>query len=814
MTETDLPAYEKLGAFYLGRPWDPKTGETVEEPLLYDARDLVTHAICVGMTGSGKTGLCIDLLEEAAIDGIPSLVIDVKGDMGNLLLHFPELRGEDFAPWTDPGEAQRAGRGLEEHADAMAEVWRKGLGKWDQDPDRIKRLAEAADFSIYTPGGDAGLGLTVLRSFAAPPEELREDRELFADRVQASVAGLLALLGSSADPLQSREAVLLSNLLTHHWQEGHDLDLAGLIHGVQSPPFDKLGVLDLETFFPAKDRTGLALSINSLLASPGFQSWLEGEPLDISRLLWTPEGKPRVSVISIAHLSDAERMFFVTTLLGEMVSWMRTQSGTGSLRALLYMDEIFGYFPPSASPPSKKPMLTLLKQARAFGIGVVLATQNPVDLDYKGLSNTGTWFLGRLQTERDKLRVLDGLEGAMSTGGQSFNRKELDAMLSGLGKRVFLLHNVHEDGPVLFQTRFALNYLRGPLDRAGIARLMKERKAAVAAAQPPAKKATDSAAGSTAAPESPAAAARPSLPADVTEQFAETVRPLPDGARLVYRPFLDAEVRLHFSRASLSTDLWETRRTRVPLLEQQNGPAWKEAEYLKPDEAGYAGDDPEDEAALEELCSEALNAKSWKSWSKNLISEAYQTQALTFWRTKKPKLVSVAGETRGDFTARLDLALREARDEDIDKLRDRYRTKLRTAEDRIRRAESKLEKEEEQLSQAKTDKWMTLGGSLLGSLFGRKSRKSTLSRVNKASREKIDVRAAEEDLESKRQMHVDLERELQDEISELESEWRLDNIDVEEIVLRPKKSDIAVSELGVRWLPFAVFDNGRTQPLG
>lgn len=809
MTEANLPAYEKLGAFYLGRTWDPETTQTSDEPLLYDARDLVTHAICVGMTGSGKTGLCIDLLEEAAIDGIPSLVIDVKGDMGNLLLHFPELRGEDFAPWTDPGEAQRAGRSLEEHADFMANIWRSGLAEWDQDPDRIKRLRDAADFAIYTPGGDAGLGLTVLRSFAAPPEELRADRELFGDRVQASVAGLLALLGSSADPLQSREAVLLSNLLTHHWQKGEGLDLAGLIHGVQSPPFDKLGVLDLETFFPAKDRTQLALSINSLLASPGFQSWLEGEPLDISRLLWTPEGKPRVSVISIAHLSDAERMFFVTTLLNEMVSWMRTQSGTGSLRALLYMDEIFGYFPPSAAPPSKKPMLTLLKQARAFGIGVVLATQNPVDLDYKGLSNTGTWFLGRLQTERDKLRVLDGLEGAMSSGGQSFDRKQLDAMLSGLGKRVFLLHNVHEDGPVLFQTRFALNYLRGPLDRGGITRLMAERKAAVAQTQPTSQ--TSAAPAATAAPQ----AARPALPKGIPELYGEATRPLPDGARLVYRPYLDAEIRLHFTRASLSTDLWESRRARVPILEEKNGPAWKEAAYPKPEDAGHAAKQPEDEeAGFGELCGEALSAKAWKSWNKSLIAEVYQTQALTFWRTKKPKLVSTPGEARGDFTARLDLALREARDADIDKLKDRYRSKFRTAEDGVRRAGAKLEKEEEQLSQAKTDKWLTVGKSLLGSLFGRKGRGSSMSKIGRQSREKIDVAAAKDELEARQRKFLDLEEELQSEIDELEVEWRLDNIDVEEIVLRPRKSDIAVNELGLLWAPYAVFDDGRTQPLG
>src|SRR5690606_12942136 len=215
----------------------------------------------------------------------------------------------------------------------------------------------------------------------------------------------------------------------------------------------RVGVVDLDTFFPAKDRLALGMKLNNLLASPSFASWLAGEPLDVQRLLYTADGKPRLSILSIAHLSESERMFFVTILLNEVVAWMRTQPGTGSLRAIVYMDEVFGYFPPTANPPSKRPMLTLMKQARAYGVGCVLATQNPVDLDYKGLSNAGTWFLGRLQTERDKLRVLEGLEGASAAAGASFNRQQMEALLASLGNRVFLMNNVHEDQPVLFQDR-------------------------------------------------------------------------------------------------------------------------------------------------------------------------------------------------------------------------------------------------------------------------------------------------------------------------------------------------------------------------
>src|SRR5579883_106728 len=454
--------FEKLGLFYLGKTYDVGQRQVAPDRLLYESKDLTTHAVCLGMTGSGKTGLGIALLEEAAIDGIPVLAIDPKGDLGNLLLTFPELRPEDFLPWVDPDEASRRGLTREQHAAQTAEKWREGLAAWDEDGARIARFRDAVDAAIYTPGSNAGLPLTVLRSFAAPPPGLAGQVEAYRQRVASAVSGLLALLGMDVDPIASREHILLSNVLDHAWRAGHDLDMGGLIHAVQAPPFQKVGVLDLETFFPARDRFALAVKLNNLLASPGFAAWLEGEPLDIGGLLTTREGRPRLSILSIAHLSDSERMFFVTILLNEVLAWARSQPGTSSLRAVLYMDEIFGYFPATANPPSKLPMLTLLKQARAFGLGVVLAAQNPVDLDYKGLSNAGTWFLGRLQTQRDKERVLEGLEGASTASGHAFDRSELDKILSALGQRVFVMNNVHDERPRVFQTRWALSYLRGP----------------------------------------------------------------------------------------------------------------------------------------------------------------------------------------------------------------------------------------------------------------------------------------------------------------------------------------------------------------
>jgi hypothetical protein len=489
MASMQATDYEKLGQFYLGREYDlEKKTSTGKNLVLYDSKDLVTHAIVVGMTGSGKTGLCIDLIEEAAIDGVPAIAIDPKGDLTNLLLTFPDLRPEDFRPWINEDDAARKGLAPDDYAKQQADLWRTGLESWGEDGERIRRLKAAADFAIYTPGSTAGIPVSIVRSFAAPHPALRDDAELFRERVATTATSLLALIGIAADPVKSREHILLSTLFTAAWTAGQDLDLEKLVEQVQKPPMGRIGALDLEKFYSAKDREDLALRINGLIAAPGFAGWLQGEPLDVGAFYRTPAGKPRVSIFSIAHLSDGERMFFVALLLNEIYGWVRTQSGTTSLRAVLYMDEIFGFFPPVAEPPSKRPMLNLLKQARAFGLGVVLATQNPVDLDYKGLANTGTWFLGRLQTDRDKQRVLEGLEGAAAAQSASFDRKSMGELLAGLTNRVFLMNNVHEDAPVVLESRWAMSYLRGPLTREQIKVLMKDRRPETAAA--PAAEAT------------------------------------------------------------------------------------------------------------------------------------------------------------------------------------------------------------------------------------------------------------------------------------------------------------------------------------
>ncbi|MGD2077583.1 MAG: DUF87 domain-containing protein, partial [Chloroflexota bacterium] len=415
------------GDYYLGRLFDSQSGRTTDETLLYDPDDLTTHGVVVGMTGSGKTGLCLDLLEEAALNEVPALMIDPKGDITNALLHFPELQPADFQPWINADQARRDDVSLEQAAADTAALWKNGLAQWGIGGERLTRLSQAAKFAIFTPGSDAGLPISILASLEAPEIPWDENEELLREKIASTATALLGLAGlRDVDPVRSREHILLANIFERAWSQGQDLSLGELIMQTQNPPFEKLGVFDVNTFFPEKDRFALAMTLNNILASPSFQAWIEGQPLDIQSLLYTPDGRPRHSVFYIAHLNDEERMFFVTLLFSAVETWMRSQSGSTSLRSLVYFDEIFGYLPPVGNPPSKEPMLRMLKQARAFGVGLVLATQNPVDVDYKALSNAGTWFIGKLQTDQDKQRLLDGLSGAAG----AMDRSQYDDLLS------------------------------------------------------------------------------------------------------------------------------------------------------------------------------------------------------------------------------------------------------------------------------------------------------------------------------------------------------------------------------------------------
>jgi hypothetical protein len=797
--------YEKLGAFYLGREFDPAAAKLKDDLVLYDSKDLTTHAVCVGMTGSGKTGLCLSLLEEAAIDGVPAICIDPKGDLGNLLLTFPNLAPADFEPWVDAGDAARKGVSVSEFAAKTAETWKNGLAEWDQTPERIGKLRAAADVAIYTPGAETGLPLSVLRSFSPPSPELLADAGALRDRVGSVVSGLLSLMSIEADPIGSREHILLANILEGAWRAGLSLDMTGLIQAVQKPAFDKLGAFDLETFFPAKDRLKLAMQINNLIASPGFATWMQGEPLDAQRLLFTSSGKPRISIISIAHLNDAERMFIVTLVLNEVIAWMRNQSGTGSLRAILYMDEIFGFFPPTANPPSKQPMLTLLKQARAFGLGVVLATQNPVDLDYKGLANCGTWFIGRLQTERDKMRVIEGLKSALAGAEDG---TDLEALMSSLTQRVFLMRNVHDDAPVLMKTRWALSYLRGPLTGPEIARVMAPRKTAgtTAAADNPSAATTSSAAPAT----------RPAVGAGIPEYF---LSPTKGTGAVLYKPMVAGFAKLHFVDSKLALDEWQTAGWLAPFDDSGGNASWEDGNQnaqLRSRLTTAAAEGAE----YAELPGPALRAASYAAWAKRLQAHLYETARANLLWSDDFKTASKAGESEGDFRSRLTLAAREKRDAAVAELRKRWQTKLQTLQDQIRRAEDRREREKSQLTQQRMQTAVSIGSSILGALLGRKAISATnVGRVGTAARsatrmgrESQDVARAEESIEVLQQRLEDTKREVDAEVARLETTLDATTVSLRTVDVPARKADIAVGEVALVWTPWRKGADGFPAP--
>jgi hypothetical protein len=788
-----MQEFEKLGVFYLGR------SKANDDLLLYDSKDLVTHAVCVGMTGSGKTGLCISLLEEAAIDNIPAIIIDPKGDICNLLLTFPNLAPQDFAPWVEEGVDPAA----------QATMWKDGLAKWGEDGDRIKRLKDAADFRIYTPGSNAGLPVSILKSFAAPPEAIRQDNESLAERISTTVTSLLALVGIEGDPVRSREHILISNILNLEWSGGKDLDIAALIQEVQSPSITKIGVMDLDSFFPPTDRFQLAMALNNLLASPSFASWMEGEALDIPKFLHTETGKPRLSIFSIAHLGDAERMFFVSLLLNQVLGWMRTQSGTTSLRAILYMDEIFGYFPPVANPPSKLPLLTLLKQGRAFGLGVVLATQNPVDLDYKGLANTGTWFIGRLQTERDKARVLEGLEGIAAGTGQKFDKQQMEQQLAGLDKRIFLMNNVHDDAPELFETRWALSYLRGPLTRAQIKQLMDPLKqtAAPATAAAPAPVAS-----------APAKSERPLLPPDITQVYIPVRGAGAANTTLTYHPALLGAAEVHYS-SSKTVDLTQQVTLLAPFAD---GPVSLDWDAAAPLDLPIEDLESEAQAGAQfvDAPADATKAKSYASWRKDLTSWLYRNQRLELLESPTLDIVSNPGENERDFRVRLQQLGREQRDEAVEKLRRKYAPKLEQLEERKRRAEQAVAREAEQAKGQKVQTAISFGATLLSSFLGRKRTSlSTLGRattavrgVGRSMKESQDVDRAEDNVAAISQNLADLEAEFQSETSALERSLDPQTEPLDKVSLKPTKANIAVKLLTLAWAPYWLDAQGESKP--
>ncbi len=810
---------EKMGSFYLGAKYDVATQSILSEAVNYDARDLTTHAVCVGMTGSGKTGLCIGLLEEAALDKVPAIIIDPKGDMTNLLLQFPELQASDFKPWINTDDAGRKNLTVDDYAAGIAAKWKEGLASWGQDASRITRLKDAVDYTIFTPGSDSGIPINIMGSFAAPKVDFDSDAEMLLERIQGTVAALLGMIGSKADPIRSREGILLANIFEHNWREQKDLDLATLIKSIQTPPMQQLGVFDVETFFPAKDRFELAMDFNTLIASPQFKYWLQGEDLDIDKIYFTPEGKPRHSIFYIAHLSDSERMFFVTLLLNSLISWMRRQSGTTSLRSLLYFDEIFGYFPPTANPPSKQPLLTLLKQARAYGVGSVLVTQNPVDIDYKGLSNAGTWFIGKLQTERDKMRVLEGLNGAIAeAGGQQL---DFDKIITGLSSRVFLMHNVHETAPVVYHTRWAMSYLRGPMTRPQLKALMIDKKtqatstvynSSIAEVQA-SKQQVDN---------QPKMAMPPTLDHKILQKFfavwksaGEVGLAQDNDKTIIYEPQLLLSAQVRFYDEKRRVDLVKDMAYLSSAPDSFGRVSWENAIKISNYKRSLlsAPDHPDNVGVEYSPVPDSMDTtKELGSVEKDFSDWLYQTQRFFSLEHTKLKMYQSDDETAEAFRMRLQTRAKEERDQEVDELHDKYDAKFSKLEQKIRKEERDLDEAQAERSSRRNDEFINVVETVFGGIFGGRRRRSASSvstkrRMARKAAEK--VRESEEDLEMLDQAKRELENELHHKIEDISHKWESVESALIKKEIAPRRTDVKVIDPIIVWYPYWVGGDGK-----
>jgi len=774
--------YEKLGVFYLGKNYDIEKKEVGEVPTLLRSKDLTTHAVCLGMTGSGKTGLCISLLEEAAIDNVPVIAIDPKGDISNLLLGFENMAASDFKPWLNESEAQQKGVSLEELANAKAKLWSEGIDSWDQTTDRIKAVKKNVDMRIYTPGSTAGLGLSLFGGFKAPADL---NSEALGDAIENTVTSYLSVADKNSSEPGSAEHSFLSELLKNFWQKGESLSFADFIGAILNPPFDKIGVLDLETFFPKKERSSLALKFNALYASPQYKAWSAGDAISIPNLLYGEVGKPQISIISVSHLEEKERVFFVSRLLNELVSWTRKQKGTSSLRALLYMDEIYGYFPPNGNPPTKKPMLTLLKQARAQGVGVVLATQNPVDLDYKGLSNTGTWFIGRLQTERDKDRLLEGLKALGGSATIDWNKA-----ISSLDKRVFLMHSVHQDEPQVFHSRWALSYLSGPIAQDQIATLMapyKNKESKEVTAQTKSEAQIKKTKGFN----------PHSLPRELSQKIYE------HRDQEIYTPYYGAVASTFFKHRKSGEEqevqqVWASEISESDLT-------FKAQDFSKEDL--YKIDPEEKDFVFSEVPAFARNEKVIKSVEKEIKNHIYRNAEMTIWECKSLKEFSEFNETEEEFRGKLSHVVREKKDEAVDKLNAKYEKKFEMIDKRILRATQKVEKEKEQYSAKKTNTFLSIGTAVASVLLGGKALSGTSARragsvlksASSANKERGDISRAEEQLKDYQLDMEEMREELEDAVLKIEDELSVDSIEIEAHKVGPTKTNIDLKWCGLVW---------------
>ena len=792
---------QKPGSLHLGQVLDESSADPTGDRLEIKSDSLTTHGVIVGMTGSGKTGLGIVLLEEILASGVPALILDPKGDMGNLLLNFPSFRAEDFEPWVDEAEARRKGVSRPQLAAETAETWREGLAGSGIDGERMRGLTDSTDMRIITPGSTAAIPLNLVGDLSPPDSSFDEHGETIRDEIEGLVSGLLAMSDIEADPLTSREHILLSNLVEHAWRAGRSLDLPTLIREVQDPPLRKLGVFEVDAFFPTKDRTKFAMRLNGLMASPSFAEWMLGEPLDIGSLLRAPDGRPRASIIQLSHLSESERQFVVTLLLTKFVTWMRKLPGTSELKAVIYADEVMGLAPPTAEPPTKRPILTLYKQARAHGVGVVMATQNPVDLDYKLMSNAGTWMVGRLQTERDKARIIEGLRSASGDVDVS----AWDARIGALGKRQFLLKTAKSAEPTLFTTRWAMSFLRGPLTRAELLRL-KEKRPTWAVAQPAAAASPSSDPGDLASDESSVA---PKVADGIAVRYLDPATPWgrelgvdPRGSRL--EPGLAARVRLLFDETKGDVrheEEWEA--VFFPLKAELDADDAVAVDYDKRDfrDEPLAG-------AVYALSDAPIDKSSFFKSAEQVIEDhLFRSETLTVHRNAKLKLYARPGESREDFEARCLAAAEDAADAEAGKLRDRYESKLKTAQNRMAQAERRLRELDVDVGQRRQQELIAGAGEVLGMFLGGRRRVRSLSgaasRRSQTVRTQERLKSAEEKVAQQQDAIADLEEELTAEIEGIWNKWRAEAEEIEEFEVTLERNDVTLDELILFWAPVA-----------
>lgn len=808
----------KNNDFFLGKTYDLESGSMQEDHVFYDPDDLTTHAVITGMTGSGKTGLGVIMLEEAALQGIPAIVVDPKGDLTNLLLHFPDLLPEDFQPWVDKDAARRDGVTVEEAAQKAATLWKNGLASYGLGKPDLEALRDAVEYAVYTPGSDSGLPVSIMASFKAPDIPWEGNREILRERIASTVTALLGLIGMrNIDPVQAKEHILLSNIFEEAWKAGKDLDLATLITHVQSPPFDKLGVFSLDQFYPQKERLSLAMQLNNFLAAPSFHTWLEGHPLDIGQLLWSQTGKPRHNVFYLAHLNDQERMFFVTLLYTAIESWMRTQKGSSGLRVMVYFDEIHGYLPPTMNPPSKSIILRMLKQARAFGVGLVLATQNPVDVDYKALSNAGTWLVGRLQTEQDKARLLDGLEGA----APGVDRRSYDRMISMLGKRVFLLHTVHESGSKVFHTRWAMNYLPGPMTRAQIPAVnalakalerMSERAVAVIGGEKSGK--AGASLGRDVAPVLPGAVPVFYHPVNrgISDAMQEVAGQLAGNAprpEYLYKPELVGQAQVVYLARKYNISEEASITVRIDEMRRRGLVRW-ENYTAEPLDLNILEDQPLPEAAFDTLENFSIvDAGLIKDLESDFADWIYRTQTMKLRLNEALGVVAEPGLSDEEFRRRCEQAAEEKKQTEIDALEKKFKNQLDTLETRLTREENRLASYQDQLGHRRMEELGKGVENVMGMLTGsRRTVSTSLTKRRMTSQAKANVEKSELEIKNIKRSIEELKAEHETNLAKLAQKWddALDQV-VEETVSAFKK-DIYVEKFGLLWLPYYAFKKG------